>query len=868
MSSNYTLGEEDARRFYNETLRPQAGEWVEVRAIEYRAEGKGKTSQSWVNNVEDFVKICAYWNGQRHVYAGVNPRKQRGGASEGDVARITGIPFDVDATRPPEHKKGAATDEEIKGAEDKRNRLLDWMAKQGFTSPYIDFSGNGYRVILLVDLPATLENFEKVRRFHDAANSAIGGKLDNISDPPRIIKVPGTWAIKGQNTPERPHRLSFILSHGALTTNFEAATPTPSTPQTPEQSPAPKLDGPTTTTEIPTKLILRLRPCFRRFVEQGTRASTEDTYKTETAMRMALVEEGYSVGITDRAQLIQLFRHADDFTEEKTGYEIDRKLKEIKANGAHPYTCEAIKNNAGCLGPTCQLHNSDKQYAPSAGVTFPPSNSPKNEGDNGGGKNTPEAGTYCILPEDIDAVLSATIAEDYNNRRALFYGFLLNYSEEDQLNFAPVGPTSTGKSYLVTEVLSLFPEEDIITLGYASVKAFYHQNGYFETLEGQPLPYLDDYLKQNLEPWLKDNPKPAKGDGSKDWKDAYAAERSRVKAEWVKTPKTKVVDFHQKYLNFLDMNNMDLLSQLRPFISHDKKRIVNEITNKSSSGRNATESITLLGYPTIIFCTVSYALDGQEQTRLIQLSPEIGPKKLSESISLISRKLKDRNTYRSTLSLNEKRNAVKTLIQSIRAAGIQQIIIPDEVMAEIEARFRRDHPDESLKPEHQREYPRLIAYVKASALFNMNRRDRTAEGLLYAKLEDVDFGFELYTPFLASNEAGMPPAVYQFWTDALRPKLSFLKFLKRSEVARLYFEKFKANIGDKALKALLQLLFNAGLIVEDTHPEHGNVKVITTPDVDMEALREEAEERKKRERQAEREAAREDREEKFTHRRL
>jgi hypothetical protein len=64
---------------------------------------------------------------------------------------------------------------------------------------------------------------------------------------------------------------------------------------------------------------------------------------------------------------------------------------------------------------------------------------------------------------------------------------------------------------------------------------------------------------------------------------------------------------------------------------------------------------------------------------------------------------------------------------------------------------------------------------------------------------------------------------------------------------------FNSNIGEKALKHLLALYLNAGLIVEDTHPQHGSVKVITTSDIDMEDLREQAIEARKEDARLERE---------------
>jgi hypothetical protein len=64
----YTFNESDARQFYK-WLRHGTGEFTEVRVIEWNPESKGRSTQFFVTNEEDFIKVCQTWNGKRQVYA-------------------------------------------------------------------------------------------------------------------------------------------------------------------------------------------------------------------------------------------------------------------------------------------------------------------------------------------------------------------------------------------------------------------------------------------------------------------------------------------------------------------------------------------------------------------------------------------------------------------------------------------------------------------------------------------------------------------------------------------------------------------------------------------------------------------------------
>ena len=139
--------EENMRTFYK-VLGHRSDEWTELRAIEYIPDRRGAVTCDFVNNEDDFVSFCKRWNNIRHVYAGLNPRKRKGGKTE-DIARIIGIPFDVD----PDKKKDAATDEEKQKAEENAKQFMDWLQTQGYLEPYFDDSGNGFHVIQRVNIP-------------------------------------------------------------------------------------------------------------------------------------------------------------------------------------------------------------------------------------------------------------------------------------------------------------------------------------------------------------------------------------------------------------------------------------------------------------------------------------------------------------------------------------------------------------------------------------------------------------------------------------------------------------------------------------------------------------------------------------------
>ena len=321
---------------------------------------------------------------------------------------------------------------------------------------------------------------------------------------------------------------------------------------------------------------------------------------------------------------------------------------------------------------------------------------------------------------DLEDILGSTIVHDNLTKSITFLVGLLNYTANDQMNLGFNAPSSTGKSHVALEVMKYFPSEDVQERGYVSPKAFYHENGTEVREDGLPLVPQSEYITKGLDVWIQENPKPT-GRTLTEWRDKYTLEKKRLKAEWSRIPKKLLVNLHQELLVFLDQPHDKLLRELRPLMSHDKKEITLKITDKSTTGKNATKTVTIIGYPTILFLSTRFSSDEQERTRLLMLSVDMSQDKIRDSLMLSNKRLADRDTFALGLEQNKARTLLKQRVVAIKNADIKEIIIINS--DHIIDRFLEEHP--TLVPRLQRDFPRLIGIIKACALLNL--QDRTIE---------------------------------------------------------------------------------------------------------------------------------------------
>ncbi len=107
----------------------------------------------------------------------------------------------------------SATDEEKAEAWQVMRAVRKHLTGLGWPKPILADSGNGYHAFYRIDLPA--EDGGIVERCLKALAQRFdtdAAKIDQkVFNPARIAKVPGTWARKGDDTSDRPHRQGGVL---------------------------------------------------------------------------------------------------------------------------------------------------------------------------------------------------------------------------------------------------------------------------------------------------------------------------------------------------------------------------------------------------------------------------------------------------------------------------------------------------------------------------------------------------------------------------------------------------------------------------------------------------------------------------------
>jgi hypothetical protein len=135
--------------------------------------------------------------------------------SDADIIALHWLPVDLDAKRP---AGISSTDGEheaaLQNAREIRSRLIE---EQGWPAGafVLGDSGNGAHLNVKIDLPNLPENVALVKDCLEALDFLFSDdriEVDTTSqNPARIWKLYGTKARKGDNTTDRPHRLSRLL---------------------------------------------------------------------------------------------------------------------------------------------------------------------------------------------------------------------------------------------------------------------------------------------------------------------------------------------------------------------------------------------------------------------------------------------------------------------------------------------------------------------------------------------------------------------------------------------------------------------------------------------------------------------------------
>ena len=154
-------------------------------------------------------------------------KRPRRTAKDEDVIRRTRLLVDLDPVRyskttgRPLTGDFSATAAEKARARATAERVQGDLEAAGWPEPVFIDSGNGFYLLYKVDLPTDDGGLvERCLKALAAQYDDAGATIDpRVFNPSRIMKVPGTTARKGDNTPDRPHRRSKVIT---LPRSFEA----------------------------------------------------------------------------------------------------------------------------------------------------------------------------------------------------------------------------------------------------------------------------------------------------------------------------------------------------------------------------------------------------------------------------------------------------------------------------------------------------------------------------------------------------------------------------------------------------------------------------------------------------------------------
>ncbi|MGE5446512.1 MAG: hypothetical protein ACM3SR_18260 [Ignavibacteriales bacterium] len=133
--------------------------------------------------------------------------------SDADILQRRWLGIDVDPIRP---AGISSTDEEHELALFRTRKIRDFLRVQlGWSVLILGDSGNGGHLLSRIDLPNDNESRDLIKRCLESLDFMFSDEKvtvdTSVFNAARIWKLYGTMSCKGDNVPERPHRLARIL---------------------------------------------------------------------------------------------------------------------------------------------------------------------------------------------------------------------------------------------------------------------------------------------------------------------------------------------------------------------------------------------------------------------------------------------------------------------------------------------------------------------------------------------------------------------------------------------------------------------------------------------------------------------------------
>jgi P4 family phage/plasmid primase-like protien len=165
-------------------------------------------------------------------------------AGASDIERRVWLLIDCD---PPRQSKTNSTAEEKDAAREHASRIREWLRSHGWPEPALADSGNGWHLLYRIELPNDETSKVLIERFLTRLKQLFLMVDAGNFDAPRLCKLYGSWARKGEHSEERPWRRSNLLEEGSGTVvteqQIQALSPAPLYVQTTQKADDVKLSA-------------------------------------------------------------------------------------------------------------------------------------------------------------------------------------------------------------------------------------------------------------------------------------------------------------------------------------------------------------------------------------------------------------------------------------------------------------------------------------------------------------------------------------------------------------------------------------------------------------------------------------------------
>lgn len=213
------FSEEEVKKFFD-VLNRYNVEQCELRRIGNNKKTliqKVETNTGDIQLVLDFIKANKLE--RETVNCTFNKMSSKGSKStnavtDGEIEQVNFLFIDIDSKKAA--KGQSATDKELASSELLMVKLSEFLDNNRINKQIKIMSGNGYHLLIPIDVEnvkSAVEINKTILKILNAKFSNENAKVDKgVFNPSRLGKLVGTVASKGTSTPERPHRVSRIIS--------------------------------------------------------------------------------------------------------------------------------------------------------------------------------------------------------------------------------------------------------------------------------------------------------------------------------------------------------------------------------------------------------------------------------------------------------------------------------------------------------------------------------------------------------------------------------------------------------------------------------------------------------------------------------